>query len=126
MEHNKSYCICRLWSINSSSSIGDSNVGKVYYGTFYSPSKNTTYTIDVGFCPDGLIILPDLNNTNSNKGFYSIINGTVMNKNWNGGSGYNATVALTSNGFTYTTGNDTSGAESIGGPNHTFVAVQFK
>lgn len=110
--------------INSSSSVGDSNVGKVYYGTFYSPAKSTTYTINVGFNPDGLIILPDSSSPNANKGFYSIINGTVMKKNWNGGSAYNATVALTSNGFTYTT--NTNDAECISGPNHTFVAVQFK
>ena len=104
--------------------MGDSNVGKVYYGTFSSPANNTTYTIDVGFCPDGLIILPDSSSINSNKGFYSIINGTVMNRNWNGESVYQATVSLTSNGFTYRT--DNNGVESISGPNHTFVAVQFK
>ena len=95
----------------------------MYYGTFYSPSKNTTYTIDVGFRPDGLIILPDSGSSNANKGFYSIIDGTVMQKRWNGGGTYLATVAITSTGFTYETDND---AESTSGPNHTFVAVQFK
>ena len=49
-----------------------------------------------------------------------------MKKCWNGGSTYKATVDITSTGFTYKTGNDSSGAESTSGPNHTFVAVQFK
>ena len=115
--------VCIKTKINSS--IGDGNVSKVYYGTFHSPDKNTTYWVNVGFYPDGVIILPDSSSSNANKGFYSIINGTVMNKNWNGGSNYNATVEITATGFTYTTGNDSTGVESTSGPNHTFIAVQF-
>ena len=80
----------------------------------------------MGFCPDVLVILPDPDNTNSNRGVYAKIGSYIYARSYNSSS-YNAKVTITSTGFDFETiYNSTQlGPECTSGPHHTIFAAKY-